>query len=139
MQRRGFEDEEIEKTVAHLKRLALLDDKAFAEFWKDDRTSFKPRSQSLLKLELRRKGIESDVIDEAVENIDETDNAYRSALVKARTLPLSDFKVFRQRLSSYLQRRGFNYGVINNTVKKVWQEKTGQSGESPEMAEEAMP
>jgi regulatory protein len=139
LQRRGFEDEEIEKTVAHLKRLALLDDKAFAEFWKDDRTSFKPRSQSLLKLELRRKGIESDVIDEAVENIDETDNAYRSALVKARTLPLSDFKVFRQRLSSYLQRRGFNYGVINNTVKKVWQEKTGQSGESPEMAEEAMP
>jgi regulatory protein len=136
LQRRGYADEEIENTVAHLKRLALLDDAAFAEFWKENRTSFKPRGQRMLKLELRRKGVESGVIDEAIENVDEADNAYRSALTRARTLPAADYRIFRQRLGGYLQRRGFSYGVINSTVKRVWQEKTGLTGPSPEITEE---
>ncbi len=132
LQRRGYADEEIEKVIGQLKRLNLLDDAAFAAYWKENRNSFKPRSQRMLKLELRRKGVESEVIDEAIENIDETDSAYRAAMQKARTLSVTDYQIFRQRLGGYLQRRGFNYGVINKIVKKVWQERTGQSESSLE-------
>ena len=64
LKQRGYEDEEIEKVVAQLKRLDLLDDAAFAEFWKENRNSFRPRSQRMLKMELRRKGVESEVINE---------------------------------------------------------------------------
>ena len=77
------------------------------------------------KLELRRKGVESEVIQEVVEDIDDTENAYRAAISKARTLPVADYQIFRQKLGGYLQRRGFNYGVINNIVKRAWQERTG--------------
>jgi regulatory protein len=138
LQKLGYEADEIERVVTQLKQLALLDDAAFAEFWMENRNKFRPRSQRMLKLELRRKGVESEVINEAVEDIDETDNAYRAALTKARTLPVSDYQIFRQRLGGYLQRRGFNYGVINKVVKQTWQERTGNSGELSELAGESV-
>jgi regulatory protein len=139
LQKHGHNDEEIKKVLTHLERLGLLDDAAFAEFWKENRNSFKPRSQRLLKMELRRKGVESEIISEVVEDVDETANSYKAAMVKARTLSVTDYQVFRQRLGSYLQRRGFDYRVINNTVKKVWQERTGILEEEPEITEEANP
>ncbi len=134
--RRGYAEDEIDKTVAQLRRLDLINDTAFAEFWKENRNSFRPRSQRMLKMELRRKGVETEVIDGVVEGMDEADSAYRAALDKARVLPVSDYQVFRQRLGGYLQRRGFGYGVINNIIKKVWQERTKDSGMSSDTAGE---
>jgi regulatory protein len=115
-----------------LERSGLLDDKAFAEFWKENRNTFRPRGQRLLKLELRRKGVQSPIIEEVTENVDEPENALKAAVARARTIPAGDYQVFRQRLGNYLQRRGFSYRVINTAVKKAWQERTGNS--SPESA-----
>jgi regulatory protein len=123
--RRGYAETEIEETVVKLKSLNLLDDTAFAEYWKENRASFRPRSQRMVSLELRRKGIESEVVKAAVSGIDETANAYQAAITKARSIPVADYQIFRKRLSGFLQRRGFGYGVIKTTVKQVWQEKTG--------------
>jgi regulatory protein len=81
----------------------------------------------MLKIELRRKGVEPEIIDNVVEDVDEIDNALQAARKKARTLPVSDYKIFYQRLNGYLQRRGFNYRVINNAIKQVWQERTQNS------------
>jgi len=95
---------------------------AFAQFWKDNRESFSPRSQWLTKLELRRKGVAGDIIDQVVDAVDNNDSAYRAAQNKARSLPMSDYQGFRHRLGGYLKRRGFGYGVINHTVEQLWQE-----------------
>ena len=100
-----------------------MDDVAFAQFWKDNRESFSPRSQRLTKLELRRKGVADDIIAQVTDAIDDDNSAYRVALSKARSLPLSDRQAFRRRLADYLKRRGFSYGVISHTVERVWQER----------------
>jgi len=122
LQQRSFDGESIEAVVAKLKEQGLVNDIAFAQFWKDNRESFSPRSQWLTKLELRRKGVASNIIDQVVEAVDDADNAYRAAVSKAHGLPLSDYQGFRRRLGDYLKRRGFGYGVINHTVERVWQE-----------------
>ena len=122
LQQRGFDGDSIEAVVAKLKEQGLVNDIAFAQFWKDNRESFSPRSQGLTKLELRRKGVASNIIDQVVEAVDDADNAYRAAVNKAHGLPLSDYQGFRRRLGDYLKRRGFGYGVINHTVERVWQE-----------------
>ena len=122
LQRRGFDGDSIEAVIARLKEQGLVNDIAFAQFWKDNRESFSPRSQWLTKLELRRKGVATDIIDQVVDEADDTDSAYRAALSKARSLPLSDYQGFRRRLGDYLKRRGFDYGVINHTVERIWQE-----------------
>ena len=122
LHRRGFDDDSVEAVLTKLKEQRLVDDTEFAQFWKDNRESFSPRSQWLTKLELRRKGVADDIIDQVTAAIDDDHSAYRVALSKARILPLSDHQVFRRRLGDYLKRRGFGYGVINHTVERVWQE-----------------
>ena len=121
LHRRGFDDS-IEEVIAKLKEQGLVDDVAFAQFWKDNRESFSPRSRWLIQLELRRKGIGDEIIDEVVDKIDDNNNAYRAALSKARSLPLSDYQGFRHRLGEYLKRRGFNYMVIDHIIEQLWHE-----------------
>jgi regulatory protein len=121
LRRRGFNGDNVETVLARLREQGLVDDLAFAEFWKDNRQSFSPRSQWLTRLELRQKGVAEDTIGQVVAGVDDEDSAYRAAMSRARHLPLSDYQSFRRRLSEYLKRRGFDYRVINHTVPKVWQ------------------
>ena len=120
---RGFDGDSVEAVLTKLKEQGLVDDIAFAQFWKDNRESFSPRSRWLTKLELRRKGVAQEVIDQVADVIDDHNSAYRAARNKARSLPKSDYQSFRHRLGEYLKRRGFSYGVINPTVERVWQEQ----------------
>ena len=128
LQRRGFDGECIEAVIARLKEQGLIDDMAFAQFWKDNRQSFSPRSKWLTRLELKQKGVVGDIIDQVVGGVDDSDNAYHSAFSKTRHWSLSDYQHFRRRLGEYLRRRGFSYEVINSTVERVWQEKVNSSG-----------
>jgi regulatory protein len=122
LHRRGFEDSQIEIVINKLKEQNLLDDTAFAQFWKENREMFRPRSQRLTRLELRKKGVADAIIDEVTNEVNDTDSAYHAALSKAQRLPHQDYEVFRRRLGDYLKRRGFGYPVINQTVKRIWQE-----------------
>jgi regulatory protein len=122
LRKRGFHSNSIESVVKRLKEQGLVDDSAFAEFWKDNRDSFSPRSQWLTGQELRRKGVSEDIIVKVVGTIDDEDSAYRAALKKARKLPRTDYQVFRRKLGDHLKRRGFGYGVINSTVRRLWEE-----------------
>jgi len=127
LRRHGFDGDSIEAVVARLKEQGLVNDMAFAQFWKDNRESFSPRSQWLTKLELRRKGVATDIIDKVVDEVGDADNAYHVALGKARGLHMSDYQGFRRRLGEYLKRRGFGYEVINHTVERIWREWGGSS------------
>ena len=122
LHRRGFADETVKAVLVRLREQGLLDDMAFAQFWADNRKAFRPRSQWLIKSELRQKGVAREIIDEIGGAVDDEDSAYQAALSKARSLSRSDMESFRRRLSSYLRYRGFGYEVINRTIERVWQE-----------------
>ena len=118
----GFDSEPIAAVIARLKEQGMVDDLAFARFWVENRESFSPRGQRMLKLELRQKGVSSDIIEAVVNGSGDDDSAYRAALAKARSLSRTDYQSFRRRLGEYLKRRGFDYSAINNTVARVWQD-----------------
>lgn len=125
LRKHGFDSASTDKALDRLKEQGLVDDIAFARFWKDNRESFSPRSRRLTKLELQRKGLAGDIIEQIVGDLDDSDSAYRAALNKARRLSPSDYQVFRRRLGEHLGRRGFGYDVINETVARVWKEYGG--------------
>jgi regulatory protein len=127
LQRHGFDAENTAKALSFLKKQGLVDDTAFARFWKDNRESFSPRSRRLMGWELRRKGLSSDIIEQVTGEIDDSESAYRAALSKVRRLSPIDYRDFRRRLGEYLGRRGFGYDVINATVSRVWQERQGST------------
>jgi len=120
LMRHGYSKDTINKVISKLKEQKLIDDTAFALFWKDNRDTFQPRSQSLIKMELKKMGVANDII-EKIGQTDDAESAYRAAIKKARSLSGCDYQEFSHRLSAYLNRRGYSYNVINHTVEQLWQ------------------
>ncbi len=120
---RGFDNNSIRAVLSRLKEQNLIDDGDFARFWKDNRQSFSPRSQWLTRLELKQKRVPDEIIEQVVSTIDDAENAYSVATIKARSLTQCDYQSFRRRLGEHLKRRGFGYGVIIKTVERLWQER----------------
>ena len=131
LHRHGFEDSQIEIVINKLKEQKLLDDTAFAQFWKENREMFRPRSQRLTRMELKKKGVADEIIKEVIDDANDMESAYQAALKKAQRLSGEEYEVFRRRLGDYLKRRGFDYAVINQTVKRLWQEVTELSKTNP--------
>jgi len=123
LQKRGFDDSSIEEVLHKLREQGLVDDFAFAKFWKENRESFSPRSWMMLQRELRQKGVAPYIIKEVAEGIDEEATAYRAAQKIMKRLALADYDSFCRRLGAFLKRRGFNYEVIQHVVNQLWHER----------------
>jgi regulatory protein len=111
---------QIEEVVERLERAGLLDDDAFARYWVENRERFRPRGLHALRYELRRKGINDEVIERALASIDVSSSAYRAAEAKARQLQHLDPATFRRKLLDYLARRGFEYEVAKDATERHW-------------------
>lgn len=118
----GFAASEIESVLEKLKEQGLINDTTFAEFWKDNRNTFRPQSKLMTRVELRRKGVANEVIDEVVGGLDDAEGAYRAGIVRARRIPVADRLVFRKRLGDYLRRRGFSFSVAHEAVTRILRE-----------------
>ncbi len=119
---RRFNGETIEGVILQLRERQMIDDVAFAAFWREARDSFSPRGRRLLKVELRNKGIDRELIDKVLNGIDDEESAYRAAQKRGRTLAKEDYETFRRKLGAFLRRRGFSYEVANRTTERLWQE-----------------
>jgi regulatory protein len=122
LHKRGFANEVAEKTIIKLRQQNLSDDFAFAQFWKDNRLSFKPKSKRLIKKELRDKKVAAEVIEQVTADIDDEEIAYKLGSSRMSTLDHLNYPDFYRRLSSYLAYRGFSYEVIKHTAALIWQE-----------------
>jgi regulatory protein len=123
LRQRRFDNAGIEKAITSLKDQGLIDDESFARFWKENRQDCSPRSRWLTGLELKRKGIEDDLVARTVEDVDDEENAYLAAVTKVRKTALDDYDLFHRKLGDFLRRRGFHYNVIQQTVEKLWSER----------------
>ena len=131
LHKRGFADEVAEKAIAKLREQNLSDDFAFAQFWKDNRLSFRPKSRRLIKKELRDKKVAAEIIEQVTEDMDDEEIAYKLGAGRLPSLAHLDYPAFYRRLSSYLAYRGFNYEVIKHTAARLWQEKEERLGDVP--------
>jgi regulatory protein len=123
LQRRGFNAEAIEKTIAKLREQNLSDDFAFAQFWKENRLSFRPKSKRLLQEELRNKKVPAEIIEQVTEDVDDEELAYKVGSSRMPALAHLDYPDFYRRLSNYLRYRGFGYEVIRDVAARLWREK----------------
>jgi len=109
---KGCQEQMVEAALDRLTRVGLLDDKAFARYWLDNRSQFNPRGARALRQELRQKGVDEATIREVLADYDEDAVAARAAEAAARRLSGLDPRTFRRKLSGYLLRRGFDYSAI---------------------------
>ena len=122
LKKKGYDPDVIEQVINRLVDLDFLNDETFAQYWVEQRDSFKPRSHMALRQELQQKGISRDIIDAALTASDETSAARAAAEKKARLLTRYEEDEFKKKLGQFLQRRGFSYGLIKDIIDELWQE-----------------
>lgn len=115
-------DEVITEVLERLRKSGLVNDLQFAQTWVENRSAFRPRGQRALTIELRRKGIADEAIEAALRDLDEEPLAYQAALKQSRKYTGLEWMAFRQKMSAFLARRGFNYEVVKPVVEQVWSE-----------------
>ena len=119
---RRFSNETISGVMSKLRQMQLIDDAAFAEYWKEKRGAQGSCSKGLVYAELRQKGVEREMIAKVTNDIDEDENAYRAASRKANTLLKEGYEPFHRKLSAFLYRKGFKYGASSRAVNRLWRE-----------------
>lgn len=123
LKKKGYDPDVIEQVINRLVDLDFLNDETFAQYWVEQRDSFKPRSHMALRQELQQKGISRDIIDAALTASDETSAARAAAEKKAGLLTRYEEDEFKKKLGQFLQRRGFSYGLIKDIIDELWQER----------------
>jgi regulatory protein len=118
----GFEEDVIEETLSRLEAVGLIDDAHFSKAWVNHRLTGSGMGRTRIRWELRQKGVPTEVAEEALSAIDE-ETEHQSALDKARRRwekdPDLDDRTRRHRLASYLQRQGYDWGVITTILNEI--------------------
>lgn len=124
LRRASVDEAVIEAVLAQLHEYRLLDDTAFAQYWVEQRQTFRPRGARLLRAELGRLGVSTAVAGEATSEAASSaeEDAYRAAARRAAQLRHLGHEVFAARLSAFLARRGFDWAVSASVVRRLWAE-----------------
>lgn len=120
LQKKTSNEKIIKKVLGDLINLGLVDDKAFVDWWLDQRAAFRPKGKRALMMELRQKGIDNNLIQKAVaEKVDEKEAAASLVEKKLKTWVRLPREICREKLTGFLARRGFNW----ETIKLILDEK----------------
>lgn len=106
--------------IEKLRHFDLLDDSKFAKWWVDQRLAFKKISLRVLKLELGKKGIDKNTIDDVLANtpIDEEKTAKELLEKRFYKWEKLEPKLAKQKKFQYLASKGFSWEVIEKVVLK---------------------
>ncbi len=124
--RKQFSKETVEQTIPYFKELGLIDDRQFARKWISSRL-LKPFGINRIQFELRNKGIQDEIIHEALRNLTddypEEEIVFRLAKQQASKVKNVDLNKSRQRIYGYLARRGFRSATIFKAFKELERQK----------------
>ncbi|WP_144118893.1 regulatory protein RecX [Catellatospora sichuanensis] len=134
MRSKGVADEVAEAVLDRYDEVGMIDDAAFARAWVSSRHHGKGLASRALGQELRRRGVEAEVVTEALAELDDetqAQTAYELAVRKLRTTRGEPDAVFR-RVVGALARKGYPGGVAVRAVKDAL---AARSAEDAELAE----
>jgi len=122
----GYEPAVITDTIDQAIATDQLDDAAFAKLWTRDRMWHHPMSRAAISQELRQKGVDSELIANtllaeypAAQEIELATGLAEARIRRYVGIPPEKRK---NRLVSFLARRGFSRGLVFQVVKAVERE-----------------
>lgn len=116
-----------ESLLDRFERAGLVDDAAFARDWVEGRQRARGLASSVLRMELRRKGVEEELIDAALVDVDpdeERQAAHRLVQRKLRSVQGLDPSVQVRRLTGMLARKGYAPQVAFDVVREELEAET---------------
>lgn len=124
LSRKGFNEESINKAIDFCIEYNYIDDKKFAQSFSRDKVNLNKLGPERIKYELRIKGVDKDIINEVlhVKYDDQFQMAKDLALKKISSYKNDDRNAQYRKLSGFLQRKGYSYGVISKVLKDILQD-----------------
>lgn len=123
LRKNAYPERTIARVMARLDEAGYINDSDFAEQWAASRTN-KGMGSRRIRMELRRKGVGSEAIDEALSAIDEDD--LLSGALKAARKAASGKDLFnpkdRQKILAALARRGYGYTEAKQALDMLKEE-----------------
>lgn len=119
LKRKRVHESLYEDLFERLNHLELINDEKFAEWWVNQRIEFKNKSQKDLIFELRKKGINKEVIDSVINKsqIDETKVIKTLIEKKKYKWEKFDEETRKQKITQYLLGKGFDWNIISDVLK----------------------
>ena len=126
LHRRGVPDEAAETVLSRFADVGLIDDAAFARAWVESRHYSRGLSRRSLSAELRRQGVQSEEIREAVDTLDpeqEVVTARRLVEQKMAGTRGQPPEVRIRRAAGTLARKGYPAGLVFRLIKEVLEQE----------------
>lgn len=118
----GLEGPDAEEIVDRLTDLRYVDDRTLAEELTRRLSEGKGQSRSAVGRALSARGIPSDIVSEALDEIDDGEErrvAFEIAEKRARQMGSLDSQTLERRLSGFLARRGYPGGLVRDIVSEI--------------------
>ncbi len=118
---KGYDEETAEKEIAFLKEYGYIDDERFAAHFTSDAINLKKWGKSRIRTELLRRGIDRNIIDDAIEEaFSETDDdrLYQEMEKRFRGADFGNMKE-RTRIFNFYLRRGFSPDEIKGAMNRM--------------------
>ena len=133
--KREVPEDVADRVLVRFGEVGLVDDAVFAQLWVSSRHRGRGLASRALSQELRRKGVEEEVLQAAVEELDPEQELETARRLVSRKLPASrglDPQARVRRLAGMLARKGYPAGVAFRVVR----EALAQEGLDPELVPE---
>jgi regulatory protein len=105
-----------QKIFKILREQNLINDSVFAEWWVEQRETFRPKGKIGLKTELRQRGINDKIIEKILSQVDEIALAKKAVQKKIKIYNKLPLKEFQQKISTFLSSRGFSWQTIEKII-----------------------
>ncbi len=122
---KGYRGDFITDILNELKENGYLDDQKFSMQFAEEKSFFKNWSRAKIKVELKKKGIDRDIINSVLAFNNEEDSEFSNAQciaekklksLKSRNIPIDEIE---KKLFSFLSQRGFDYELIVKAVSSI--------------------
>ncbi len=111
-----------EKLIVDFQKRKFLDDRQFALDYVENRLRMRPRGIQLLKIELKRKGIDPDLIQEAIQpylgQAEQLELANQALTKKKNYAGEKDPQKRKRKMAQFLAQKGFPPGVVFEAIRR---------------------
>ncbi len=138
LRRKGFDEETRETLLGKLDEAGLVDDAAFAESWVRSRHHHQGLARRALVTELKRKGVDGAIAEQAVGEVDrdaEEERARDLVRKRLRTMNGIDEQTAIRRLLGMLGRKGYPQGLAYTVIK----DELREAGSAPTLLDDVAP
>jgi regulatory protein len=128
LRERGYHVEAVERAIARLRRVSLLDDRAFVRSFLRTELFKAPQGRRLLEMKLKRRGVPDGLVQELDAFLEEDPDLEGRSLASEEGRAALGFaqlrrryarlrpEVYRRRMQQALARRGFSWDTIRDLL-----------------------